>query len=139
MRDTISLGLESLLAQQEPDWTLNDGTAAAKASDLLDVWSIIDLFRHGFTATLGLQREVRLALREPRFHDWYNLPEMEQTDEPGDRMGRAFVTALLGRHPLRSGFDPDKAENVKAFASLADINGAHVYLKRLVSRICRQS
>ena len=139
VRDTISLGLESLLAQQEPNWTLNDGTAAAKASDLLDVWSIIDLFRHGFTATLDLQQELRLALGEPRFHDWYNLPKMEQTDEPGDRLGRAFVTALLGRHPLRSGFDLGKAENVKAFASLADINEAHVYLKRLVSRICRQS
>ena len=135
VRDTISLGLESLLAQQESDWTLDDGAAAAKASDLLDVWCIIDLFRHGFAATMGLQQEVRQALREPRFHAWYNLPETEQSDEPGDRLERAFVTALLGRHPLRSGFDLAKAENVKAFACLADINVAHVRLKRLVARI----
>jgi hypothetical protein len=137
VRDTISLGLESLLAQQESDWTLDDGAAAAKASDLLDVWCIIDLFRHGFAATLGLQQQVRQALREPRFHAWYNLPETEQSDEPGDRLERAFVTALLGRHPMRSGFDLAKAENVKAFACLADINVAHVRLKRLVARICR--
>lgn len=137
VRDTISLGLESLLTQQEPDWT-PDSTAAAKASDLLDIWSITDLFRHGFAATLGLQREVQQALCEPGFHDWHNLPEMEQSDEPGDRLERAFVTALLGRHPLRSGFDLDKSENVKAFANLADINVAHVRLKRLVSQICRQ-
>jgi len=39
---------------------------------------------------------------------------------------------------LRSGFDLEKAENVKAFASLADINVAHVRLKRLVSRICSE-
>ena len=136
-RDTISLGLESLLTQQEPDSQL-DSAAAAKASDLLDVWSIIDLFRHGFAATLGLQQEVQQALREPGFHDWHNLPEMEQSDEPGDRLERTFVTALLGRHPLRSGFDLEKAENVKAFASLADINVAHVRLKRLVSQICRE-
>jgi hypothetical protein len=135
VRDTISLGLESLLAQQESDWTLDDGAAAAKASDLLDVWCIIDLFRHGFAATMGLQQEVRQALREPRFHAWYNLPETEQSDEPGDRLERAFVTALLGRHPMRSGFDLAKAENVKAFACLADINVAQVRLKRLVARI----
>jgi hypothetical protein len=135
VRDTISLGLESLLAQQESDWTLDDGAAAAKASDLLDVWCIIDLFRHGFAATMGLQQEVRQALREPRFHAWYNLPETEQSDEPGDRLERAFVTALLGRHPMRSGFDLAKAENVEAFACLADINVAQVRLKRLVARI----
>jgi len=137
VRDTISLGLESLLAQQEPDCQL-DAAAAAKASDLLDVWSIIDLFRHGFAATLGLQQELQQALREPRFHAWYNLPETEQSDEPGDRLERAFVTALLGRHPLRSGFDLAKAESVEAFTCLADINVAHVRLKRLVAQICPQ-
>jgi len=131
VRDTISLGLESLLAQQEANGPL-DGAAAAKAADLLEVWGITDLFRHGFAATLGLQQEVRQALRKPEFHAWYNLSESKQSDEPGDRLERAFVTALLGRHPLRSGFDLAKAENVKAFADLADINVAHVRLKRLV-------
>jgi hypothetical protein len=138
VRDTISLGLESLLAQQEPNCPL-DGAAAAKASDLLDVWCITDVFRHGFAATQGLQQEVRQALREPRFRDWYNLSDTKQSDEPIDRLERAFVTALLGRHPLRSGFDLAKAEDVKAFACLADIDVAHVRLKRLVAQICRQS
>jgi hypothetical protein len=139
VRDTISLGLESLLAQQEPDCPPDGAAAAAKASDMLNVWSITDLFRHGFAATLGLQKEVRQALREPLFHAWYTLPETEQSDEPGDRQERAFVTALLGRHPMRSGFDLAKAENVKAFACLVDINVAHVRLKRLVAQICGQS
>ena len=138
VRDTISLGLESLLDQQEPDWTLDDGAAAAKASDLLDVWCITDLFRHGFAATLGLQQEVRQALVKLQFSAWYNLPETEQSDEPGDRLDQAFVTALLGRHPLYSGFDLAKAENVKAFSCLADINVAHVRLQRLVAQISRQ-
>ena len=138
VRDTISLGLESLLAQQEPNCLVDDRAAVAKASDLLDVWSIIDLFRHGFAATLSLQQEMRQALREPRFSAWYNLPESGQSDEPGDRLERAFVTALLGRHPLRSGFDLAKAESVEAFTCLADINVAHVRLKRLVAKICPQ-
>jgi hypothetical protein len=138
VRDTISLGLESLLAKQESNSPL-DGAAAAKASNLLDVWCITDLFRHGFAATLALQQEVRQALREPRFRAWYELSDTTQSDEPIDRLERAFVTALLGRHPLRSGFDLAKAEDIKAFACLADINAAHVRLKRLVAQICRQS
>ncbi len=139
VRDTISLGLESLLAQQEPNCPLDCAAAPAKASELLGVWCITDLFRHGFAATLGLQKEVRQALREPRFRAWYDLPDTKQSEEPGDRLERAFVTALLGRHPLRGGFDPAKAEAVKAFACLTDINVAHVRLKRLVAQICRQS
>jgi hypothetical protein len=138
VRDTISLGLESLLAKQESNFPL-DGAAAAKASNLLDVWCITDLFRHGFAATLALQQEVRQALREPRFRAWYELSDTTQSDEPIDRLERAFVTALLGRHPLRSGFDLAKTENIKAFACLADINAAHVRLKRLVAQICCQS
>lgn len=134
VRDTISLGMESLLVQEEN--CLPDG-AAAKAADLLEVWSITDLFRHGFGATLGLQQEARKSLDKPRFRAWYDLAETKQSDEPGDRLERAFVTALLGRHPLRSGFNPANAEEVKAFVCLADINTAHVRLKNLVSRICR--
>jgi hypothetical protein len=139
VRDTISLGLESLLAKQEPGCPLDGPEAAAKASDLLDVWCITDLFRHGFAATQGLQQEVRQAMREPRFRAWYELADTQQSDEPLDRLERAFVAALLGRHPLHGGFDPAKAEAVKAFACLADIEAAHVRLKRLVDQICRQA
>jgi len=139
VRDTISLGLESLLAKQEPGCPLAGPEAAAKASDLLYVWGMTDLFRHGFAATQGLQQEVRQALREPRFGAWYELADTQQSDEPVDRLERAFVSALLGRHPLHGGFDPAKAEGVKAFACLADIDAAHVRLTRLVDQICRQA
>ncbi|MBV5307196.1 MAG: hypothetical protein J0652_10945 [Desulfobulbaceae bacterium] len=135
VRDTISLGLESLLAQEENFPA--DGGTAAKASDLLEVWCITDLFRHGFGATLGLQQEARQSLDKPQFRAWYDLAETNQSDDPGDRLERAFVTALLGRHPLSSGFDPAHAEEVKAFACLADIDAAHVRLKKLVARICQ--
>ncbi|MDP3695724.1 MAG: DUF6178 family protein, partial [Desulfocapsaceae bacterium] len=136
VRDTISLGMESLLAKQDTS-PLGGATAADKAADLLEVWCIIDLFRHGFAATLGLQQEAKQALDEPRFHGWYNLAAANQSDEASDRLARAFVAALLGRHPLRSGFDPVNPEDVKAFACLADIDAAHVRLKQLVALICR--
>ncbi|MDO8947704.1 MAG: DUF6178 family protein, partial [Desulfocapsaceae bacterium] len=139
VRDTISLGMETLLAQQDSNILLDSATVAAKASDLLDVWCVTDLFRHGFAATLALQQEARQALRDPRFRAWYDLEESNQSDDPGDRQQRAFVAALLGRHPLHSGFDPAMAENVKAFACLADIDAAHIRLKQLVAKICSQT
>lgn len=139
VRDTISLGLDSLLGQQEPNCSLGDAAAAAKASDLLDVWCITDLFRHGFAATQALQHEAQQVLREPQFREWYNLSDTKQSDasdESTDRLDRAFVAALVGRHPLCSGFDPAKPEDVNAFACLADIKAAHVRLKRLVAQVC---
>ena len=139
VRDTISLGLESLLGQQESNCSLEGAAAAAKASDLLDVWCITDLFRHGFAATRALQHEAQQVLREPQFSEWYNLSDAKQSDtsdESSDQLDRAFVAALVGRHPLCGGFDPAKSEDVKAFACLADIKVAHVRLKRLVAQVC---
>ena len=139
VRDTISLGMEVLLVQAEPDCPPEGAAAAAQAVALLEVWSITDLFRHGYAATIALQQEVRQAMTEPRFSDWYNLAETSQSDEPGDRQERAFVKALLGRHPLRSGFDLGHADRVKAFASQIEIDLARVHLNRLLTQICSQA
>ena len=127
VRDTISLGLESLLAQEEPP-CLPD---TAQAADLLEAWCMTDLFRHGYGATTVLQEELRQAMAEPGFAAWYNLPDTEQSDEPADRLERAFVAALLGCQPLRGGFDPGNAETVRAFATFAEITAAQARLKRL--------
>jgi len=137
VRDTISLGLETLLATEEAGVKLDAPVDAAKASGLLMIWPVIDLFRQGFAATLVLQKEVQQAMGEPQFLTWYNLADTQQSDEPVDRMERAFVTALLGRHPLHGGFDLLKVEKVRAFACLDDINKTRVRLKKLVARICR--
>ena len=135
VRDTISLGLEVLLAQAEPDSPPEGAAAAAKAVELLTVWCMIDLFRHGFAATLGLQQEVRQAMTDPGFSAWYNLTQMSQADDPADRQARAFVSALHGRHPLQGGFDPALIEKVKAFASLAEIAVAKARWQRLLAGI----
>lgn len=137
VRDTISLGLESLLAQQHADQPLTGAALTAAASALLEVWCITDLFRHGFVATLPLQKEARQALREPRFHDWYHLSDTRQSDEvdeSGAQLDRAFVGALLGRHPLHSGFHTAKAEKIKAFASLEELKQAQLRLTGLVAK-----
>ena len=136
VRDTISLGLESLLA--------NDGAEPHPSSDadlavgLMKEWSMRDLFRHGYAATVPLQQEIKQALRLPHFHEWYNLPEMEQSDEPDDRLDRAFIRAQLGRHPLVGGFDPSATDRMRAFANLAEISAAQTRLQRLIIRVSSQ-
>ena len=135
VRDTISLGLESLIAQQEPGNPPDGAAAAAKAVELLDIWGINDLFRHGYAATLDLQKEAQQALHEPRIQAWYNLADTEQSDEPADRQERAFLAALLGRHPMRGGFDLAGAEKIKAFSCLTEIDVAKVRLQRLVANL----
>jgi hypothetical protein len=133
VRDTISLGLETLLVQQEAEGL--QGGAAANSAELLTVWCITDLFRHGFAATQVLKQEVRQALRDADFHAWFHLADVQQSDELDDRLERAFVAGLLGRHPLLSGFDLAKPEDVKAFASLSDIAEAQARLKLLIAKI----
>jgi len=135
VRDTISLGLEVLLNQAEPECPPQGAAAVVKAAALLAVWNVTDLFRHGFAATLGLQQEVRQALADPGFSAWFNLPDTGQAEGQEERLARAFVNALRGRHPLRGGFDPGKVEKVLAFASLAEIKVAQLRLQRLVAGI----
>jgi hypothetical protein len=137
VRDTICLGLEVLIARQDPDCPLDSEAAVTKAAGLLETWYVSDLFRHGFAATQDLQQEVRKAMRESQFAAWYNLPDTQQSDESGDRLERAFVAALLGRHALRSGFDISHPEDVKAFACLADVDVARLRLQRLVDQLCQ--
>jgi hypothetical protein len=139
VRDTISLGLETLLAREEGSFPPDSSAAAGKAVALLDSWCIVDLFRHGFVAAQELQKEVRQAMREPGFRAWYELADPDQSDEPVDRLARTFVAALLGRHPLRGGVDPARADEVTAFASIAEINDARARLQGLVARLGRSA
>jgi hypothetical protein len=83
------------------------------------------------------KQEARQSLDKAQFRNWYDLAETNQSDESADRLERAFVTALLGRHPLCSGFSPAHAEEVKALACLADIDADHGASKKLVARICQ--
>ncbi len=135
VRDTISLGLESLLHEDDPNCFLDD-TVISKAIGLLGDWLVSDLFKQGFWVAIALQKEVREALLKPCLQDWFDLETAQQSEESGDLLDRAFVTAILGRHPLRSGFDFAHPDAVKAFSCLADLDVAHVRLKRLVERIC---
>ena len=133
VRDTISLGLESLVTHDHPHRPLSEAIPPATALGLMRQWGMRDLFRHGYAATTTLQQETKQALHSPTVAAWYRLPEMEQSDEPDDRQDRAFFRALLGRPPLVGGYDPANADRVRAFASISDINLAQTRLGEIIN------
>lgn len=134
VRDTISLGLESLLYKAAPEILLG-GQAGVQAVELLKSHTVQDLFKHGFTAASPLQKEAYRALDDPYFRHWFELETAEQSEEQNDLSDRAFLAALLGRHPLQAGFDIADPERVQGFNCLADVDVARVRLKRLVAKI----
>jgi len=134
VRDTISLGLEALATHDQRKRSSDQTIPPATALGLMRQWGMRDLFRHGYSASRGLQQEVKQALGSPTLAAWYRLPEMEQSDEPDDRQDRAFFRALLGRPPLVGGFDPTNTDRVRAFASLNDINAAQARLGEIIDR-----
>lgn len=135
VRDTISLGMESLIAKESPTQQGDSAIDDSKAVGLIKDWSMQDLFRHGFAATAALREDVKQAMALPQVHEWYEQLEMDQSDEPFDRLDRAFIRALLARHPLVGGYDQEDEETVRAFATIADIAAAQARLKRLVARL----
>lgn len=134
VRDTISLGLEGLLVKEDQGKRPDSAIVPSLAVDLMQTWSLRDLFRHGYAATLTLQTEIKAAMRLPQFRAWYELPEMERSDEPDDRLDRTFIRALLGRHPLVGGFEAVDENKVRAFASLGDIATVQARLQKLMAR-----
>lgn len=135
VRDTISLGLESLLQRDGLNLQHDGDKALEQAVRHMQRWGLRDLFRHGYAASLALQQEIKQIMRRPQVLAWYDLPEMQRPDEPGDRLDYAFVSALLGRHPQLAGFDPDKPERVRPLASLADLTAVQARLERLAARL----
>lgn len=131
--DTISLGLESLLVE---DGELHITAAGLRAVDLLGIWEISELFKHGFAASLEVQKQVKSALEKPEFREWFELATAKQSEDAGDLLDRAFITALLGRHPLWGGFDMAKPDAVKAFAGRKDLTAATLRLQQVVTHIC---
>lgn len=139
VRDTISLGLETLLSKTASDEQANKGGSdALRAVDFMKQWSMRDLFRHGYAAATPLLHDLKKAMQLSSFHAWYSLPELEQSDEPEDRLDRAFIHALKGRHPLFGGFDPAQSGKVQAFACRADIIAAQLRLQQIILRVSQE-
>jgi hypothetical protein len=126
VRDTVSLGLETLLGNE-----VATPEASARAAALLDRWPVRDLYRHGHSQALRLQRKARVLLDRPAVAEWLATVETEANDYDPERANRELMRALLLPAALYGGFDPLRPERTKAFACRAEITAAEERLEQI--------
>lgn len=136
VRDTISLGLQTIVEDLYPGESV--ARLGSRACDVLKEWPVAELFRHGVAACLVVQKQVKMALLDPQFKGWFELQIPEQSEDSGDLLDRAFIQAMLGKHPLWAGFDFSQPDAVKGFACRADIHDAKQRLADIVAHICSE-
>ena len=132
---TISLGLECLLSADTPISPESWGGYAEDAERLLHAWPMRDLFRRGFQASIELRRAAHDLISDPVAQNWFTRHENETDDYSQDRRDRAFLRALLAEHPLESGFNPLKPDEVRAFGSKTALEQAAARLNTLAGRL----
>lgn len=126
VRDTVSLGIESLIGP--------DGSDEAAAA-MVTAWSLVDLFRQGHQQVVPLQKRAGTMARDPVFAAWLQKVETESDDYAEDKRERAFVQGLLHVPPLLAGTDPLRPTAGRAFASRADLDDAATRLDNLKQRV----
>lgn len=126
VRDTVSLGLESLTGKEAGD---------AELASLVSAWSLVDLFRQGYQQVVPLQKRASTLARDPVIAAWLQKVETEADDYAEDKRDRAFVQGLLHVPPLLAGTDPMKPRAAKAFASREELTAAEQRLAGLAQRL----
>jgi hypothetical protein len=135
VRDVLSLGLEVMLSPNEPLEAAESDAVAGRAAELLLLWPLSDIFRHGNHASAKLARRAKELTSDPVVAKWLDTHETERDDYSEDRRDRAFVRALLGRPPLLGGFDAGRPDKVRAFASHGDLRAAMERLEGIATRV----
>ncbi len=135
VRDTVSLGLEVLLARDDEDVDPASETAAAAAAGLLARWPLRDLFRHGHAAVVPLARAAQALAADPVVAAWLDRPTPEGEEYGEDRRDRAFLRALASLRPLAAGFDPFAPERRRAFATRGELTQAEARLDGIARRV----
>ena len=126
VRDTVSLGLESVAGADAPD---------AELANLVTAWSLVDLFRQGYQQVVPLQRRAGTMARDPVVAAWLQRVETEADDYSEDKRDRAFIQGLLHVPVMLAGTDPLKPKSGRAFASREEIAAAEQRLEALRRRI----
>lgn len=141
VRDTVSLGLEALLASASGTHVGDTHLDAPnpvldiQAAALLGTWHAKHLFQRGHQEVVPLQKAAYALAKDPVVARWLEQADAENDDYGQDRRDRAFMRSLIGIPPLFAGFDPVKPLRTKAFGSKQELATAEEVLNGLVTRI----
>lgn len=124
VRDTVSLGLESL----KPG---SDEAAGA----LLQSWSLVDLYRQGHQQLVPLQKRAGTASNDPVFKAWLDKNVDEREDYTQDRADREFIQTLVQTPPRIAGENTVGSSKPRAFATFEDVDAARTRLEAIIARV----
>ncbi len=128
VRDTLSLGLESLLFGDGPVEYTDATTSAAVAAMAAQPLQLV--FRHGIAATLELSADARRLLADPVVTTWAD-DAARADDDATFAADRAFLVALAAKRPLLAGWDLFNPSSCRALSSVADLHAAEQRLSTL--------
>lgn len=129
VRDSLSLGLETLLQAKAPQAEITPAACAG----LLAKWPLLNLFQHAHQTTLPLQRAAVQLKADPLVAAWLNRDIIAE-DDP-DTADRTFLAALATPRPLWGGSEPLRPQAKRAFSSLQEIAAAEKRLQALGQRL----
>ncbi len=132
VRDTVSLGLESLMDVVAGNESDDDRAAGAPMRHLQ---SLNDLFRQGNQQTVALQKTAGTMSADPVVKVWLDKVETEDDDYSQDKQDRAFVRGLLTIPPVLVSPDPLKTTTTRAFAAKSEIETARHRLEAIRERV----
>lgn len=118
VRDTLSLGLETLLLQNTPEVMLNDADDE-RAAYLLRQWHLSDLFRWGHKEAMQLRQKVATLFKDPVLAHWLAQPTAEGDELGQEHLDKLFIRGVLQKAPLY-----DDGKRAKAFGSKHEISEA---------------
>lgn len=119
VRDTVSIGLETLITAKEASQS-----DSATAAGLLRQWSMSDLFRQGYAELQTLAEPAHRLANDPVIATWLAPVAVEEQDYGPDRLDREFLRGLLARFPEHGGFDPAQPTRRASFASREELGAA---------------
>jgi hypothetical protein len=126
VRDTVSLGLASLLPKEAGD---------EEIAKQLTSWALVDLYRQGHQQVVPLQKRAGTMARDPVVAAWLQKVETEADDYSEDRRDRAFIQGLLHVPPMLAGTDPTKPTSGRSFATPDELREAEERLNAISARV----
>jgi len=120
VRDTLSLGLEVLLAEKTDVLEPYSEAILETGENIIAENSLEQLFRYGFQPLRGIQGQAQKLFDDAVFSAWF-----QQDDETQEaKCDRAFLSGLLFAHPILSGFETLEPHKQKAFSKKSEIDEA---------------
>ena len=130
VRDTLSLGLEAMLAEEmQLEDSYSEEFLAAGENTVLKA-SLEHIFRHGFQLLRGLNDRTQELFSDEVFAAWFQ----QDDDAPDSRADKAFLSGLLFAHPILSGFDKLDPHKQKSFSKQSEILEAQDRLEALLHK-----